>query len=111
MENIAQNVIRFKNAESPFTELFSLFQRHDVLSKVGEIEEIEIVNQHVNNAMETLFQGLQTVGQLIGYLQDAESISRDLMSIGYFVSVVCNLLEALNILRVDAVYAMRHINN
>jgi hypothetical protein len=110
MKNNTQNTIRFKNAESPFTELFALFQRQDNLSKIGSEKEAAVVNQHLNNAMEILFQGLQSVGQLIGQLQDAESIPKELMNIGYFVSAICNLVEGLNVLRIDINYARKQLN-
>jgi hypothetical protein len=47
---------------------------------------------------------LQTVGQLIGQLQDAESIPKELMNIGCCVSVICNLVEGLNVLQVNVAH-------
>ena len=98
------NAITFKNAESPFTELFALFQQCDISSKMNSVEEIDIINQHINNAIEILCQGLQTLGRLMGSLQNSDTVPADVMNIGYFVAVVCNLAEALNVLRVDLDY-------
>ena len=49
MTNITRKAAQFKNAESPFTELVALIQRHQVLSKIGAMEEVEMITQHVNN--------------------------------------------------------------
>lgn len=108
MNITATHEVKIKNIDSPFTELFGLFQQYEMLTKMKNKAEIEIINQHLNNAIETLFQGLQSIGHLLGgHLQYSKSLPADIVNIGYFIALISNLAEALNILRLDANYALR----
>jgi len=59
------------NADSPFTELFLLIKRYNMLS-IGlpilayRSNELEIINQHIEDVMNILLQGLHGLGYFIG---------------------------------------------
>jgi len=104
---------KIRNNDSSFTELFSLLKRYERLQMgltelAYETDEQSIIKQHVHNAIDTLLQGLQDVGQLIGIAgQTKEKVIEDLNQIGFFISAISNLTEALNILRSDADYVLK----
>lgn len=108
MTEMTSNTTQFKNKECPFTELFSLLKRYEVLSNNSSIlayatEELKAMHQHAENAVEVLLQGLQDVGQLLSVvIQDKKKVANALNNIGYLISLISNLTEALNILRLDA---------
>lgn len=103
---------KIKNTESSFTELFSILKcyKKTQFSNVElsyESNELVVLHQHVNNAIDTLLLGLQDVGQLIGLAgQSKESTSNELSNIGFFISAISNLTEALNTLRADASFVL-----
>lgn len=103
-----RSLAEFKNAESPFTELFSLLKRYEILSQgfptlAYKTEELKVMHQHINNAIDVLLQGLQDMGHLIdAATHDKGKTIEDLNNIGFFISAISNLTEALNNLRVDA---------
>jgi len=100
------------NIESSFTELFSLLKCSETLSMCNTSEkyttdEILIVNQHAENAMTTLLQGLQDLGVIISIVATGnKEIMQNLHNIGYFISAISNLIEALDKLRSDASYIL-----
>lgn len=104
---------QFKNAESPFTELFSILKRDKILSNglatLGhDTKALKVMQQHVDNAMDVLLQGLQDLGNLIGMsIQNKKDALEDLNNIGFFISAISNLTEALNALRLDADYMLK----
>jgi hypothetical protein len=96
----------FRNKECPFTELFSLLKRYEVSSvqvpaMAYETEELKAMNQHVENAITFLLQGLQDLGSLMERVAVNRKVRNDVVGIGYFISFISNLTEALNILRSD----------
>ncbi len=102
----------FKNAGSPFTELFSLLKRYDHSSEglptlAYDAHELKVIDQHIDNAINVLLQGLQDVGHLMGISSSGESVSAELSHIGFFISAITNLTEALNDLRSDTDYVLR----
>ena len=113
VEYLISKPVRVENANSPFSELFSLLKRYQVLphgvaTLAYAAEELKVMHQHIDNAMEILLQGLQDLGQLIGIAaQDKEKIADDLSNIGFFISAIGNLTEALNALRLDADYVLK----
>ena len=105
-------VSKFKNEEKPFTELFALLKRYEILSQgfpiLGyETEELKIMHQHIDNAMDMLLQGLQDVGHLIGLTASDKNMIEELNHIGFFISAITNLTEALNDLRSDTNYSLK----
>lgn len=103
--NFSEGSEVFKNANSPFTELFSLLKRYEVNVSgvpilVYNYKEMEIICQHAENATNILLQGLQEIGCLLGEV-DKDNILR-LSNIGWLISILSNAIEALNILRSDA---------
>jgi hypothetical protein len=107
---------QIKNVESPFTELFSLLKRYEILSQgyptlAYETEELKVIHEHVNNAIEILLQGLQNIGRLIEItMAEKKEIIEDLQNIGFFISSISNLTEALNGLRLDTDYVLKQRN-
>lgn len=100
------------NMDSPFTELFSLLKRYENLSTtslcfVYDSDELKVIHQLINNAVDVLLQGLQGIGQLIGITSLDKRIINALNHLGLFISAITNLAEALNDLRSDADYVLR----
>ena len=103
----------FKNGESPFTELLSLLiwhknsrEGHHTLAYTSD--ELKAIHQHTDNAIEVLLQGLQDLGQLLSMVaHKKKGVIKDLHNIGFFISTITNLTEALNTLRLDTDYVLR----
>ncbi len=113
MNNVTLTAERYKNIESPFTELFTLLRRYENLSD-GNLtlayssEELKVMHHHIDNAIDVLLQGLQDLGHLVGVVsQNAKSAIDDLSSIGFFISAISNLTEALTILKLDADFVLK----
>lgn len=104
--------MEIRNIENSFTELFSLLKRNEILSfcKTNEVyttDELIVMHQHADNAMTTLLQGLQDVGQILSIAARCDKeVMHDLYNIGYFITAISNLTEALDKLRADAAYAL-----
>lgn len=95
-----------KNIDSPFTELFSLLKRFETQPNGQSIadfnsEELKVIHQHIDNAIEILLQGLQDLGQLMCLAAQDNEMIEELNNIGSFISAISNLTEALNVLRLD----------
>ena len=112
MKDISINEETVNNIESPFTELFSLLKRYEK-SATGlptlayNFNELKVIHRHIDNAVELLLQGLQGVGQLIGLAGSEKKLAEGLNQLGFFVSLITNLTEALNDLRSDTEYVLR----
>ncbi|OGT41302.1 MAG: hypothetical protein A3F13_09905 [Gammaproteobacteria bacterium RIFCSPHIGHO2_12_FULL_40_19] len=95
------------NVEAPFTELFSLLKHCEMKGGnasvlVYELEELRVILQHTDNAMNILLQGLQGVGQAIGIASRDDGLKAEqICQIGFFISAITNLTEALNSLRMN----------
>ncbi|OGT43160.1 MAG: hypothetical protein A3F13_08815 [Gammaproteobacteria bacterium RIFCSPHIGHO2_12_FULL_40_19] len=81
-----------KNADSSFTELFALLVRYSELPN----SELNIIRSHIDNAILTILHGLQDMGQLIAVADKAKIRTVATDGIGDFISLSCNLIEALN---------------
>ncbi|OGT63241.1 MAG: hypothetical protein A3E85_06015 [Gammaproteobacteria bacterium RIFCSPHIGHO2_12_FULL_45_12] len=103
----------YKNIESPFTEIFSLLKRYQVLSDgltalVYNSDELIEMHQHIESVIETLLQGLQSLGQVVGEATNRKVIPINRIgSIGYLISSISNLTESLNTLKADASFELR----
>lgn len=111
MEKVLADFNKIKNIDSPFTELFSLLKRYESAPCGSAIlaytsEELRIIYQHINNAMEVLLQGLQGVAHLIGITSFDEKVVEVVNQLGFFISAISNLTEALNDLRSDTDYVL-----
>ena len=112
MSNIT-NGLANKNLESPFTELFALVIRHEILPEglatlAYESEQLKLIQRHIDNAVDVLLHGLQDLGYLIGVAsQNKKKVMSDLNNIGFFITVIANLTEALNSLRLDTGYVLQ----
>lgn len=110
--NIHSN-IEFKNHNNPFTEIFSLIKRYEISSDgfstfVYHTDELKALYQHAENAISIVLQGLQDVGSLISVAEQNQSrIPSDINGIGYLISGISNLAEALHILKSDADFVLR----
>lgn len=101
-----------QNIESPFTELLSLLKRYESSSYGLPIspyddEELKVINDHINNAMDVLLQGLQGVGYLIATTSLDMTIVNEGYQLSLFITSIANLIEALNHLRLDADYILK----
>lgn len=88
------------NIESPFTEIFALlikdWQLPNHSSLNNDPHDTKILRQHVDNAINVLVQGLQDVGYLLSVTMQCNNQSTDQFNnVGFFVSTVVNLIEAL----------------
>jgi hypothetical protein len=94
------NTIHLNNA---FTELFNLLKkvksRDESLALDYTHDEISKILSHTDNAVTSLLHGLQSIGNLIAL--SSLSNKDDITQIGYFLTLIGNLMEALNILRSD----------
>lgn len=111
MENVFVDSITIKNIDSPFTELFSLLKQYDSQAGGSTIlaytsDELRIIHQHINNAVEVLLKGLQGVAHLIGITSFDKKVAEELNHLGFFISAISNLTEALNDLRSDTHYVL-----
>ena len=106
------NNFKIRNKENPFTELFSLLKHYQISSNEMPLlayksADLKIIHQHADNAIDTLLQGMQEIGQLLGvYLAD-KNLTIELNQLGFFISVVNNLILALNDLRTDSDYVLK----
>lgn len=101
------------NKENFFTDLFSQLKRYDVLNGLFVLayrkDDLKNIYQNTNNAMGILIQGLQDFGLLIGLAaQDKSKTMEEFSNIGFFISAIGNLIEALNILRSDIDHVLKH---
>lgn len=105
-------VVTFKNAEGMFTELFSLLKKYESQPEgfqqlAYKTEELKVMHQHIDNAIDILLHGLQDLGRIVGFMtQNDKAVNEDISNIGYLISGIGNLTEALNILRLDADYVL-----
>jgi hypothetical protein len=107
-----QNTEKAKNLEAPFTELFSILKRCAISTQgyptlAYEVDELKMMSHHIDNAMTVLLQGLQDLGQVTSMIsQGGKRIIEDLDHIGFLISAISNLTEALNNLRLDTSYSL-----
>ena len=102
-----QEDVVIRNMNSPFTEIFSFLTKYEIrpdntLKLAYPPQELNVICQHINNAIETILQGLQDVGHMLALLDRNEMKNVPIEGIGFFISTTCNLIEAMNRLRVDA---------
>lgn len=101
------------NIDSPFTELFSLLKSSEIQSEkclMGQYgaDELSAINHHVDNAMTILLQGTQELGNLMSLAaKNKEQVINEMESIGFFISAIGNLAEALYVLRQDTDYILK----
>lgn len=111
MIKLNKEVNSLQNTESPFTELFSILTRSEQSEHFPELvydsKELRIINCHISNAMDILLQGLQSLGLLMSMVDLDEKKMHENLDIGFLISGIGNLTEALNSLRLDADYVLR----
>lgn len=106
-------VSQFANADSPFTELFSMLKSYEVKSEKFSTlsystKKLKAMYQHADNAINMLLQGLQDLGKLMSLKSKKEDVKdHSVNNIGFFISGIGNLTEALNVLRLDADYVLK----
>lgn len=106
------NANGFNNINSSFTDLFSLLSSCEkpatnMATLAYSTENLMLMHQCVGDSVNILLNGLQCIGNLIVAI-DKESMSYiSKNSMGQFLSMICNLIEALNVLSSDAGYEMR----
>jgi hypothetical protein len=99
--------VHFENSDNFLREVLPLLGRFEILPRqsfihVGEKEEVRVLRQHVDHAMNILLQGLRDLGHLL-YLaaQRKKKFLEDLEKIRFLISAIMNLTEALNTLRLE----------
>lgn len=104
----------FNHIEAPFTELFTILKKQNIQSQ-GEVtlayhsDELRVMHQHIDNATDILLKGLQDIGNTISLLSVNKIISlNDMESLGFFISAISNLTEALNTLRLDVDHVLKY---
>jgi hypothetical protein len=114
MKKIVKEEAESLDVDSPFTQLFSLLIQNKKFSREGNVslafdtQQLEIMHQHTENAIELLLQGLQDLGCVAGMLEDEDKkFLKGLNHIGYYISAIGNLTEALNTLRSDTSYMLQ----
>ena len=105
--------IQFKNNDNPFTEIFSLIQRYEPSpdgfpTLAYQTDELKILHQHARNAIGITLQGLQDLGGMMNsFVQYNREIPEELKHIGYFISGIGNLTEALHSLCLNTDFVLR----
>ena len=99
--------VKFRNIDSPFTELFFLLKRYEILPK-GSLTlaytraEMKMMSLHIQNAMAVLFQGKQTISNFMGhFIQKEKCSTSELSVICFLMAIIDNLEEALYTLQLD----------
>lgn len=91
------------NINNSFTELFGLIKKckeaHNAIRLDYELTSISQILFHSDNAIIGILHGLQCIGKLVGACQEEDKDA--VAHIGYFISLIANLIEALHILRLD----------
>lgn len=104
---IRDETINFNNPNSPFTELMTLLKRYEIkpsneLNLAYSTDELKVMKKHLENALETLSQGLQSVGILLHATRIEDyPVNGEINHIGFFITTVSNLTEALHALQAD----------
>jgi len=103
--------VGIKNINSPFTELFSILKRQQTYflqtsDHIFNVAELRILHQHAENAIDMMLQGLQDIGQLIGIFGGNKNFT-EFFNIGFFISGISNLAEALNSLKQDVDFLLK----
>lgn len=84
-----------------FTELFHLLKKTKMsdscLSLDYSTDELTMMLLNADNAISGLLQGLQTIGGFLAFSTLIEK--QDAMQFGHFLTLIANLMEALNVLR------------
>lgn len=91
------------NISQVFTDLFHLIKKckstDDNIGLDYTNDEINLMIRHADNAITSILHGLQAMGNLIA--SASLSDKDDIAHIGYFLTLISNLMEALTILRAD----------
>lgn len=102
----------FKNVNSSFTDLFSILSScenpaNNMAILAYSTQNLISIHQCINHSVNVLLNGLQCIANLI-IAVDNESMSHiSKNSMGQFISIMCNLVDALNTLSSDVGYEMR----
>ena len=102
MEEIICSETEINNADSPFTELFSLLTAHADFMSLHTPAELHKICVHSENALDAILHGMQECGQMFAIAEHDENV--DAKNFGFFMAMLANLVLALNTLRSDAGY-------
>lgn len=103
------------NFDFPFTDLFSNI-KHFILTEEGQLrlnysyEQLNVLINHSNNAIETLLRGLQSLGLCLSIIGQCDYLKEELSNLGMLISMIGNLIEALNVLNADIIYELSERN-
>jgi len=103
---------QYQNSESTFTEIFSILKQFSINSDKSitlnyRLEEVSLLRHHLVASIDTLLKGLQSIGFLLGaHLQNTSEVCAEINDIGYLISSIGNLVEALISLRADADHSL-----
>lgn len=94
--------------ENSFTGLFARLKRYQPAQNglpvlAYENDDIKIMYQYSDDAIRVLLQGLQELGRLLG-TQNKQIENH--VNMGFFISAISNLIEALDNLRSDTNYML-----
>lgn len=98
---------KFKSYDSPFTELLNLLRSTITMDGRAaifsfDLNQLELILQQIDNIVSVLLQGLQSLGNLMSIAAQSKSASKkEFIFTGYFISIIGNLVESLNILKMD----------
>lgn len=91
-----------------FTELFHLLKKLNLFNGCFNSDEasseLNSILVHSDNALTGILHGLQAIGNLVATSTLIEK--EDVVHLGYFLTLISNLMEALNILRSDCEYQL-----
>jgi len=108
-QGMKNNMSQLKNVDCPFTELFALLKTETTMVSsdfVHNSKTLTSIYQHAENAIDMMLQGLQDIGQLIGILGKNINFT-EFFNIGFFISGISNLAEALHSLKQDVDFLLK----
>ncbi len=113
MIKMTYNTVQFRNKQSPFTELFSLLKRYELLPQ-GKLtlayhtKELKVMNKHLRNAKTIVTQGLEDMFNLLGNAESSDATITPTSSMLWtFLGALMNLRDALDTLQSDASYVLQ----
>lgn len=96
------------NINISFTELFSLIVKskptNNGLGLDYPSDEVSRMLLHTDNAITSILHGLQSIGNLVA--SSSLTDKDDIAHIGYFFTLIANLMEALHVLHADCEFEL-----
>lgn len=109
---IVNTEVIFRNKDKPFAELFNFLRRYEYTREgettlVYSIEELKLMYAHISNAVQELLDGIQELMDFFCTSRENDRTKFHDYKVWPFLSMVVNLIEALDNFRLDVDYDLR----